>query len=223
MSQTKLNIDTNDILDGNPSADPTQQVDLPKEAAGQASLDQVDKELADLEAMLAETVAESDAEPARDRGAAEKAPTAPAAQPVKATSSAAGGTPDHHAEQRGQAAETGASEANAHPSATAKGQDTESVKEVRPETPAPDHEARPAEPAPQQGAATPQEPPITAGQAARRVINRIPSTAVAILDFVDLPFARLGPRTKTMLGCIGIATLLVAVATWILGCFWSPA
>ena len=40
---------------------------------------------------------------------------------------------------------------------------------------------------------------------------------VQVLVLMDAPFAGIGGRTKTLLGYVGIATLIVAMATWMLG------
>ncbi len=43
------------------------------------------------------------------------------------------------------------------------------------------------------------------------------SVIVAPFVFMDTPFAGLSPKLKTLLGLAGIATLMVAVATWVVG------
>jgi hypothetical protein len=40
---------------------------------------------------------------------------------------------------------------------------------------------------------------------------------------LDMPFASIAPATKAILGYVGIATLLVALATWALGGLMRPA
>lgn len=53
---------------------------------------------------------------------------------------------------------------------------------------------------------------------------RVPAAAaVTVLVVLDTPFARVAPGIKSMLGYVGIATLIVAIATWVLGGFSHPA
>jgi len=46
---------------------------------------------------------------------------------------------------------------------------------------------------------------------------------VVILTVLDKPFANLSMGTKNVLGYIGLATLVVAMATWLAGFFIRPA
>lgn len=52
--------------------------------------------------------------------------------------------------------------------------------------------------------------------------RRIAAALVWGFAILDKPFAQVGTGTKTILGYVGIATLLVAVGTWIAGSFLAP-
>ncbi len=74
----------------------------------------------------------------------------------------------------------------------------------------------PSTPAPAEGDHA-TEPSV---QKSRRVIagaSAIAQLAVSFLVLLDRPFAGLSLKVKTFIGCAGIATSLVAAATWIIG------
>ncbi len=63
-------------------------------------------------------------------------------------------------------------------------------------------------------------PAVIAHRAARRSARLLQSalrTAIVVLVLMDKPFAKLNSRIKSMIGMAAIATLTVAVATWVLG------
>lgn len=247
MSGTNQTVDTNSPSTGQVSA---EEVD--------ATLDQVDKELADLESMLAETVAEVEAESpsgaspgggsAEPLAEAESGPNAAASdaaprpesvdQPEAVPAAATQNPPESGppAEFLGDATSASGDSADAQEVDTeggARPDPTDSSEpaddsakpaaETASQTPDPGDRSEPPRSADEQHDLSPEAVPSHASEMATRVLRCVSATGVSILVFADKPFAGLRPGLKMALGYVGIGTLIIAIATWIVSSVADPS
>jgi len=199
----------------------------------EAALDQVDRELADLEGMLADTVAEMEAESASQPAAADSEPQPPQS---KASDEGPGELP--WPEPPGEASTLttaqdepiAASPLDEDPAAVggSGGIDAPPSGEeaVGPtpdkldDEPAQAAQEQPLQPTDEVGTSEPAAPPTSrVWMLTARLGRRLAAAVAATLVTLDRPFRGLKPGTKTILAFVGIATLAVAIATWVVGSF----
>jgi hypothetical protein len=191
----------------------------PVDADAEAALNRIDQDLADLESLLAETTTDGTSETASRMAASQEAAKARAeAEQLAAEADENAEGSDNAAEAEGSTEptdsglleETSAEEAEPESSDESPPQATDEASAPPAETPSvPVEAAAPAPPA-----APAAEVPLTL-----QARLRIAAASVVVTPFVimDAPFAKLSPRFKTLLGLVGIATLVTAIATWVLG------
>jgi hypothetical protein len=197
----------------------------------EAVLDRVDQELADLESMLEDTLRDvdtgSDIDEALASDALEDAITEnPPFESSDRTANTDGAIPLDASE-----APTLEQDESA-PTATDDVGPTEPLKDARldaPETASiPSDDTRPQGPVPESSAEAPDMPDVGDTRSRTLFVAAFTARLVAVLrclapPFVwllvtlDRPFSSLSPRTRTMMGYVGIVTMAMAAATWIIG------
>lgn len=192
----------------------------------EVALDRIDADLADLESLLAQTSADGSSIPANLTQAPPPPPeTESAAQPdtTEQTSENRESTTDvaNDATPSEQPLPDATPDDLNQPPDFSDDDSSGLIPEIGDET----------EVTPQAG--TPQVDPaaatvVAAAEVEAASIEEEPATklgcllkrfVVRPLVILDKPFAGLSPRIKTMVGLTGIATSVVALATWIVGCF----
>ncbi len=207
--------------------------DLPSATDAEVNLERVDEDLADLENLLAQTVAEMENESPSEAGprpteTPEEASGESAEPPSPAEASAcatAESEPESDADlpEDEEAAPAGSpEEIDAPPSEHSEALPTPGVVDDEPAARTAEESPSPPEDEPGPGERVAPAPSRTR-MFAVRLAHSVAAAGVKVIVVMDAPFARLSPGAKTLLGYVGIATLLVAIATWIVGSFMRPA
>ncbi len=213
------------------ASEPTEASDAadavpPSNSDTEAALDRIDSDLAELESLLAQTSSDGTSIPA-SLAQAPPPPQATATEPVESAATQA------TAEAKPEATETAGTETaekNAADDAPLKKElgDTAGIDdmlldgsdslpksspgaEVTPKAES-DSAAEVAEEATEIAVDPYDGSPLNVfGMVVSKVLLKP-------LILIDIPFARLRPRAKTAVGLAAVATFLVAVATWVIGC-----